>query len=165
VTIQSHSSSLLSQAHMVVFGCEAKCGVLLHITLQFSDILSLSRTMSPIEITGGVRKRFIEVAALLHMLDPVRGEPTIHGLDQDPIEIETPKERLLKRKFLDSFALVCATKKGGDSVSAACMDEGLPQGTTIRIASNSGVRTQTLNQLRELVNLLNNVDSGGVLSK
>lgn len=120
--------------------------------------------MTLIGITGNVRNRFIQAAVLLHMLDPVRGEPTAHGLDQDLHGIETPRERLLKRKFLDSFALVCATRKDGDSVSAACMEEGMPQGTIIRIASNSGVRESTLSQLRELVHTLNSVASGGTLS-
>lgn len=117
--------------------------------------------MAPIGITGNVRNRFVQVAVLLHRIDPVRGEPTVHGLDQDPLEIEPQRERLLKRKFLDSFALICATKKCGDSVSAACMEEGLPQGTTIRIASNSGVAEQTLTQLRHIVDVLNTVASGG----
>jgi len=120
--------------------------------------------MAPIEITGNIRNRFIQAAVLLHRLNPVRGEPTVHGLDQDPLEIEPQRERLLKRKFLDSFALICATKKGGNSVSAACMEEGLPQGTTIRIASNSGVGEQTLTQLRQIVNILNAVASGGRFS-
>lgn len=78
--------------------------------------------MCAMRITGNVGDRFIQAAVLLHMLDPVRGEPTAHGLDQDPHEIETPRERLLKRKFLDSFALLCAIKKDDDSVSAACME-------------------------------------------
>ncbi|KAL9127828.1 MAG: hypothetical protein Q9217_003368 [Psora testacea] len=115
--------------------------------------------MACLGITGNVRNRFIQAAVLLHTLNPVRGEPTAYGLDQDPHDIETPRERLLKKKFLDSFALLCATKKDGDSVSAACIEEGLPQGTIIRIASNSGVRESTLSQLRELVNVLNNVAS------
>jgi len=119
--------------------------------------------MTPLGITGHARDRFIQAAVLLHTLDPVRGEPTGYGLDQDLHDIETPRERLLKRKFLDSFALICATKKGGDSVSAACLEEGLPQGTIVRIASNSGVRENTLGQLRELVNVLNRVASGGIL--
>lgn len=121
--------------------------------------------MASIGITGNVRNRFIQVAVLLHTLDPVRGEPTVHGLDQDPLEIEPSRERLLKRKFLDSFALICSTKKGGDSVSAACMEEGLPQGTTIRIASNAGVGEQTLTQLRQLVNILNGIASGSMFSQ
>ena len=120
--------------------------------------------MSSIGITGNARIRFIQAAVLLHMLDPVRGESTVHPLDQDAHEIERPRERLLKRKFLDSFALVCATRKGGDSVSATCMEEGAPQGTIIRIASNSGVKETTLCELRKLIDTLNTVASGGTLS-
>ena len=82
--------------------------------------------MTPLGITGHARDRFIQAAVLLHALNPVRGEPTGYGLDQDPYDIETPRERLLKRKFLDFFALLCATKKDGDTMSAACIEEGLP---------------------------------------
>lgn len=119
--------------------------------------------MAPIGITGNLRSRFLQAAVLLRRLDPVRGEPTAHGLDQDPHEISASRERLLKRKFLDSFALICAVKKDGDSVSAACMEEGAPHGTVIRIASNSGVGERTLNQLRGLVDVLNSIGSGGTL--
>ncbi|KAI9773664.1 MAG: hypothetical protein M1840_006938 [Geoglossum simile] len=120
--------------------------------------------MGPLEITGNVRDRFIQAAVLLYMLDPLRGEPTGYGLDQDPYEVESPRERMLKRKFLDSFALVCAIRKDGDSVSAACIEEGLPEGTIIRVASNSGVREETLSQVREIVGILNHIASGGTLS-
>lgn len=115
------------------------------------------------EITGNVRNRFVQAAVLLHMLDPVRGEATVHGLDQDPHEMRIPRERLLKRKFLDSFALICAIKKDGGSVSAACLEEGAPQGTIIRIASNSGVGKETLSKVQELVAVLNGVEGGGML--
>lgn len=117
--------------------------------------------MAIIEITGNVQSRFIQAAVLLHLLDPVRGEPTTHGLDRDMNEFELNRERLLKRKFLDSFALVCATKKDGDTVSAASLEEGLPEGTVIRVASNHGVTKATLCGLRELVSILNAVASGG----
>lgn len=113
------------------------------------------------EITGNVQRRFVQAAVLLHLLDPVRGEPTTHGLDRDLNEFELNRERLLKRKFLDSFALVCATKKDGDTVSAACLEEGLPEGTVIRVASNHGVAKATLRALQELVAVLNSVASGG----
>ncbi|PVH70607.1 hypothetical protein DL98DRAFT_504443, partial [Cadophora sp. DSE1049] len=89
---------------------------------------------APLHITGNVRKRFIQAAALLHLLDPVRGEPTAYGLDQESHSIHASRERLLKRKFLDSFALICATEKGADTVSAACLEEGGPGGTVVRIA-------------------------------
>ncbi|KAF5843983.1 hypothetical protein GGP41_003157 [Bipolaris sorokiniana] len=97
------------------------------------------------------------------MLDPVRGESTAHGLDQDPHEIETPRERLLKRKFFDSFALLCAIKKDGDSASAACMEKGSPQGTIIRIVSDAGVRESTLHQLQQILDSLNGVADTGEL--
>jgi len=119
--------------------------------------------MAALGITGNVRNRFIQAAVLLYILDPVRGEPTAYGLDQDPHEIESPRERLLKRKFLDSFALVCATKRDGDSVSAACMEEGRPEGTVIRIASNCGVSETTLSRLRELIEVLSGIASRGRL--
>jgi hypothetical protein len=120
--------------------------------------------MAALGITGNARNRLVQAAVLLHMLDPVRGEPTVYGLDQDPHDIESPRERLLKRKFLDSFALVCATKRGGDSVSAACMEEGMPEGTVIRIASNCGVSGTTLSRLREVVDIMGGIASRGTLS-
>ncbi len=119
--------------------------------------------MAVIEITDNLRSRFIQAAVLLRMLNPVRDDPTIHGLDQDPHNIDISRERLLKRKFLDSFALICATKKDGDSVSATCMKEGASQGTVLRIASNSEVGERTLGQLRELVNTLNSIGSEGTI--
>lgn len=60
---------------------------------------------------------------------------TLHRPDQDLHQTEPPRERLSKRTFLGSFALVCATKNDGDSMSAACIKEGAPEGTTIQIAS------------------------------
>ncbi|KAL8823912.1 MAG: hypothetical protein Q9191_005451 [Dirinaria sp. TL-2023a] len=118
------------------------------------------KEMSPLEIIGHARDRFIQAAVLLYTLNSVRGEPSGYDLDQDPHNIEISRERLLKRKFLDSFALICATKKDGDSVSTACLEERSSQETVVRIASNSGVRENTLVQLRELVNVLNDVASG-----
>ena len=117
--------------------------------------------MPTYEITGNAQNRFVQAAALLHLLDPVRGEPTAYGLDQDANPLEQDRERLLKRKFLDSFALICAKKKDGDTVSAACLEEGFPGGTIVRVASNQGVAKSTLFELRELVAILNGVASGG----
>ncbi len=45
---------------------------------------------------------------------------------------------------------------------AVCLEEGLPQGTIVRIASNSEVPENTLGQFGELVNVLNRVASGGI---
>lgn len=108
-------------------------------------------------ITGKLRERFVQASVLLYMIDPVRGEPTTHSLDHDLQEAEAPRERLLKRKFLDSFALLCALEKNASSVSAACIEEGAPQGTVVRVASNGGVSESTLVRLREILDLLNSV--------
>ncbi|EAS27231.2 uncharacterized protein CIMG_10433 [Coccidioides immitis RS] len=114
--------------------------------------------MDSLVITGRLRNRFLEAATLLHALDPVRGEPTTHGLEIDGALQE--RERFLKRKFLDSFALLCAPSKGGDSVSAACMEEGQPEGTVVRLASNCGVKPAVLAQLQLIVNDLNQIACG-----
>ncbi|SPN99201.1 uncharacterized protein DNG_02238 [Cephalotrichum gorgonifer] len=55
-------------------------------------------------LTGEAHKRFTIVAALLSMIDPVRGEPTVHSLDRHPHD-STRKQEQLQKKFLDSFAL------------------------------------------------------------
>ncbi|EXK76845.1 hypothetical protein FOQG_18430 [Fusarium oxysporum f. sp. raphani 54005] len=109
------------------------------------------------EVTGNVRNRFVQAAVLLYLLDPVRGEPVAHGLDRDTNDIESSRDGLLKRKFLDSFALICAVRKDGDTVSAVCMEEGLPGATVIRVASNHGISMSTLKGLRDLMDILNNV--------
>ncbi|KAL1845423.1 hypothetical protein Plec18170_009779 [Paecilomyces lecythidis] len=113
--------------------------------------------MTPLCVTGKVRSRFMHAAVLLRSLDPVRGEPTSHDLDLN--DASQNRERVLKRKFLDSFALICAAEKGGDSVSAACLEEGQPQGTIIRIASNTGVEPTVVSQVRSIIDDLNSIAS------
>ena len=114
------------------------------------------------EITGNTRDRFVQAATLLCLLDPVRGEPTAYGLDQDAPDLQAPKEQVLKRKFLDSFALICATRQDGDAVSAACLEEGEPEGTVVRIASNAGVSEETLTQLQSILGLLSSISNEGM---
>jgi hypothetical protein len=94
--------------------------------------------MAQSEITGNTKCRSTQAAVLLHLVDPVRGEPTAYSLDRDFNEIEPQRERQLKRKFLNTLALVSATRKDGDTVSAASFEEGLPEGTVVRVASNEG---------------------------
>lgn len=93
--------------------------------------------MVPFVLTDRVWHLFLEAAVLLHTLDPVHGEQE--------------REQFLKRKILDSFALLCAASKGGDNVSAACMEEGQPEGTVVRLASNGGVSPEALAQARNLI--------------
>lgn len=113
-------------------------------------------------MTGKARNRFVEVAVLLQMLDLVRGEPAAHGLDQN--EFGHDREQFLKRKFLDSLALISANRKGGDHVSAACIEEGQPEGTTIRITSNGGVPADVLTQVQSIISELNSIANKGVSS-
>ena len=118
--------------------------------------------MSNLEITGNLRKRYIQAAALLLLLDPVRGEPTTYGLDHDSDSLHDPFDRVLKRKFLDAFALVCAYQKmNSDSISAACLDKDSPEGTVIRIASNAGVPQPVLASLRDIVSYLRDISMKG----
>ena len=117
--------------------------------------------MAKLVVPKKVQCRFIQAAVLLSMLDPVRGEASTQSLDEDPAKAEPTREQFLKRKFLDAFALICAVRKEGDSVSAACMEEGEPQGTIVRVASNAGVSKGTLEMLRAIIDNLNIVASGG----
>ena len=105
------------------------------------------------EITGKLRDRFIQGAVLLYLIDPVRGEPTAYGLDKDSSLLDHSRELFLKRKFLDSFALICAIKKDPKTVSAACLEEDQPGGTVVRIASNAGVSEDTIRSLQRLVDM------------
>jgi hypothetical protein len=116
------------------------------------------------ELINNVRNRFIQVVVFLRMLDPVREKPTIHDLNKDSHEIRTSRERLLKRKFLDSFALICVIKRDDDSVSTTCMKKGASQGTIIRVASNFEVSERTLSQLQELIAMLNSIGSEDTLA-
>jgi hypothetical protein len=95
--------------------------------------------MATLEVPEKIRHRFIHAAVLLSMLDPVRDEASTQSLDDDPAKPVPTREQFLKRKFLDSFALICAVQKERDSVSAACMEDGERQGTIVRVASSAGV--------------------------
>jgi hypothetical protein len=95
----------------------------------------------------------------------MRGKASNQSLDEDPAKTELTREQFLKRKFLDSFALRCAVRKERDSVSAACIEEGEPQGTIVRVASNAGVSEGTLEMLRAIIDKLKIIASGGLPPK
>lgn len=112
-------------------------------------------------LTGNAQKRFVQAATLLSLIDSVRGEPTVHSLDRHPHDSRLTKERLQK-KFLDSLALICSTsRKGGDTASAVCMEEGHPSGTLIRLARNQGVPQALLKKLGSILNDLTAVARQG----
>lgn len=114
-----------------------------------------------LEITGNLQKRFVQDAVLLYKLDPVRGSPTAYGLDRHPHDAVVSREEFLKRKFLDSFALLASTHKDGDRVSAATLEVGAPEGSVIRIASNAGVSASTLIHLEGVMETLHEISAMG----
>ncbi len=87
--------------------------------------------MTVIEITDNLRSHFIQAVVLLRMMNSVRDDLMIYNLDQDSHNIDMSREHLLKRKFLDFFALICVTKKNDDSVSATCMKKDASQETVL----------------------------------
>lgn len=128
---------------------------------RFSD-----HTMSQArDLTGDTHKRFVSVTTLLALIDPVRGEPTVHNLDRHPHE-GAGKQESLHKKFLDSFALICSTSsKGGESASAVCLEQGGPTGTVLRVASNLGVSQDVVDRIHLVLDDLTAVASGGMILK
>ena len=102
-------------------------------------------------LTGNAHNRFVSVASLLFLIDPVRGEPTAYSLDRHPHDNASNKESLLK-KFLDSFALACSTsRKGAETASAVCLEQDHPSGSVLRIARNLGVPQDLVNRLQAIL--------------
>lgn len=125
--------------------------------------LPWSRGNTPVNILGEAHKRFVVVTTLLSLIDPVRGEPTTHSLDRHPHD-DSSKHEQLKKKFLDSFALISSTSRtGADTASAVCMEQGHPSGTVLRLARNLGVPADLVNKLQEVLDDLTAVALGGTV--
>lgn len=111
--------------------------------------------------TGPAQKRFTKVVTLLHLIDPVRGEPTEHSMDRHPHEGFGQREHHQK-KFLDSFALICSTsRQGGDTAAAVCMEPNHPSGTILRLARNLGVPPNLVDRLQAVLDNLTLVATRG----
>ncbi|OIW33033.1 hypothetical protein CONLIGDRAFT_695336 [Coniochaeta ligniaria NRRL 30616] len=104
------------------------------------------------DLTGAAHKRFVIITTLLSLIDPVRGEPTVHSLDRHPHD-GAGKHENHQKKFLDSFALICSTSRvGGDTASAVCLEQGhISGGNVLRLARNLGVPPELTNQLQEVL--------------
>lgn len=119
----------------------------------------------PANVSGEAHDRFVVVSTLLSLIDPVRGEPTTHGLDRHPHD-DVWKHDQLQKKFLDSFALICSTsRKGGDTASAVCLEQDHPSGTVLRLARNLGVPKDLLDKLQEVLDDLTAVTMRGILPR
>jgi hypothetical protein len=117
--------------------------------------------LAELGLTGNAQKRFVQITTLLSLIDPVRGEPIAHSLDRHPHDGKQTRERL-RKKFLDSFALICSTsRKGGETASAVCLENSHPSGTIIRLARNLGVPEGLTNSLQAILDDLAAVASRG----
>lgn len=118
---------------------------------------------TPTRVSGAAHKRFVIVTTLLYLIDPVRGEPTTHSLDRHPHD-DSWKYEQLQKKFLDSFALISSTsRKGADTASAACLEQGHPSGTILRLARNTGVPDGLVSQLQDILDCLTAVALKGIM--
>lgn len=112
-------------------------------------------------LTGVAHKRFVIVTSLLSLIDPVRGEPTVHSLDRHPHD-NSWRHQNLQKKFLDSFGLICSTSRvGGNTASAVCLEQGRPTGTVLRLVRNLGVPPDLINQLQQVLKDLTAVAGKG----
>ena len=110
--------------------------------------------MAPVQSApGSAQRRFHLVTTLLSLIDPVRGEPTTHGLDKHPHE-SVRKEHTLLKKFLDSFAWICSTSKNGATTSAVAIEQNGPTGTVLRLARNTGISDDLIQRLQQLLDEL-----------
>lgn len=116
------------------------------------------------QINGFDLKRFVVHAALLRLIDPVRGEPTRTPLDENP-EYDSSNGQRLKQKFLDSFALICATSdSGGESASAVCLEQDDASAkVTLRVARNHGWTPNDLIGLESILQVLRIVAKRGIV--
>ncbi|KAL0929529.1 uncharacterized protein CTRU02_215428 [Colletotrichum truncatum] len=126
-----------------------------NLTIQQEPILagnySTDRSGASIDNSGKAQERFVLITALLNLIDPVRGEPTAHSLDRHPHD-DSWKPTHHQKKFLDSFALISSTsRKGSDTASAACLEQGNPGGTILRLARNMGVPNTLIDQLHDIL--------------
>lgn len=114
-------------------------------------------------LSGEAHQRFVLVTTLLSLIDPVRGEPTIHSLDRHPHDDSWRLEQLQK-KFLDSFALISSTsRKGAETASAVCLEQDRLSGTILRLSRNTGVSSDLVSKLQEVLDDLTSVAMRGII--
>ncbi|EKJ68746.1 hypothetical protein FPSE_11077 [Fusarium pseudograminearum CS3096] len=113
-----------------------------------------------IQIRGSGLNHFVLYSALLRLIDPVRGDPT-RLLDENP-DSSLLSASQLKKKFLDSFALICATSdKGAETAAAVCLETNQQTGNILRVARNHGFCPNVLASLENVLQLLRDVARKG----
>jgi hypothetical protein len=104
-------------------------------------------------------KRFVLNSILLSLIEPVRGEPTVYSLDRHPHDDARGNPIA---KFLDSFALICSTRSGKETVSAVCIEQGGPTGTILRLARNTSTSEELLLRFQAVLDDLTLIAKGGL---
>lgn len=101
------------------------------------------------------------LAALLNLIDPVRGDAIRTLLDENP-DGDSSSGQQLKQKFLDSFALICSTSRfGKDTAAAVCLEEHSPTAATLRVARNRGLTPKDSAGLESVLQVLRAVAKKG----
>ncbi|SPJ75981.1 uncharacterized protein FTOL_05712 [Fusarium torulosum] len=117
----------------------------------------MNKKGEPTQISGADLSRFVLHSALLRLIDPVRGEPTRYTLDENP-DGSLLGSWQLTQKFLDSFALICATSgSGAKTASAVCLETHGQAGTILRVARNHGLTPEDLAGLKKVLKVLQEV--------
>lgn len=103
---------------------------------------------------GDAFKKFVINSALLGLIDPVRGEPTKNLIEGHP-DSDSSTTLLMKKRFLDSFALICSTSSSGkDTAAAVCMEQNQLPETILRVSRNRGLSQRDLGKLMRLLQTL-----------
>lgn len=113
-----------------------------------------------IQIRGSGLNHFVLYSALLRLIDPIRGEPT-RLLDENP-DSSLLSTLQLKQKFLDSFALICATSDlGAETAAAVCLEINQQTGNILRVARNHGFCPNVVTSLENVLQVLREVARKG----
>jgi hypothetical protein len=121
----------------------------------FRLVMASSTTVRrPTHVKGTELRRFVFCSTILCKIDPARGAPTKTSFDDGP-NGDGLSTQQLKRKFLDSFALICSTSEfGAETASAACLEEHDPAGVVLRVARNQGLTPDVLAGLQGILQIL-----------
>lgn len=122
--------------------------------------------MSPVQERRKVpklHKHFFINAALLALIDPVRGTPTKESLETYYAQDEFLQSYQVRQRFLNSFAFICSTSSSGkETASAVCMEQNRLGEIILRVARNHGLSRPDLNGLERVLQILIAAARGGM---
>lgn len=129
--------------------------------LILTNMTACKTNAAPVQIDGKDCERFVARAALLNLIDPVRGDAIRTLLDENP-ESDSSSGHQLKQKFLDSFALICSTSRfGKETASAVCLEHDATKAAILRVSRNRGLTSKDLTGLEDVLKTLGAVARKG----